>query len=313
MPRILPESWNECTLPELAERFLATDLPTRLFELARDEDLGPDRRDLTAETVADARGDEVIEAFVTARADAVLAGSAFTSALLDVFGLDVQATVLVEDGQRVSEGDRALVLRGTRGDVVRVERPVLNLIGRLSGVATAAASFTEHLPADSVCRIFDTRKTTPGLRVLEKYAVRCGGAMCHRLGLHDAVLIKDNHIAGLEGEQLAQVVTAAAERGRAAGASFIEVEVDTLDQLDSLLTLPEGAIDVVLLDNMTNEQMRDAAVRRDQRSPSLLLEASGGITRERVSSIAVTGVERISIGAITHSAINADFGLDIES
>jgi nicotinate-nucleotide pyrophosphorylase (carboxylating) len=160
--------------------------------------------------------------------------------------------------------------------------------------------------------ICDTRKTTPGLRGLEKYAVRCGGGTTHRLGLFDAMLIKDNHIVGVPIEKLARTLSKAVIAARNAHAlRFVEVEVDSLQQFQHVLKLDAGLVDVVLLDNMSVGELRDASLLRSSHRPDLLLEASGGVTLDNVRSIASTGVDRISVGAITHSAPALDIGLDI--
>jgi nicotinate-nucleotide pyrophosphorylase (carboxylating) len=162
--------------------------------------------------------------------------------------------------------------------------------------------------------LYDTRKTTPGLRVLEKYAVRCGGGFCHRIGLFDAVLIKDNHLAGVSIAELPTFVARAAERAKGIAprnTSFVECEVDSLEQLSALLTLPTGTLDIVLLDNMSVGQLKKACAMRDRANPKLELEASGGVNLKSIPAIASTGVDRISVGALTHSAVQLDIGLDI--
>jgi len=312
MTRLLPEDWNACTTDETAARLLATGLPRRLFELMRDEDLGPALTDATASALDDRSVSARIEARVRAREACTVAGLAFLDELNRVFnGADpVSFAASVEDGARIEPGAAVGVLRGPLGAVVRTERALLNLLGRLSGVATRAAAFADAIPDGSACRVFDTRKTTPGLRALEKHAVRCGGACCHRMGLHDAVLIKDNHLAGIDDAELPAFVRTASARGRAAGASFVEVEVDRLEQLDALLSLEAGVVDVVLLDNMGEGELRKASALRNEHRPDLLLEASGGVTLDRIARIARTGVDRISTGSITRDAATVDFGLD---
>ena len=162
-------------------------------------------------------------------------------------------------------------------------------------------------------RLYDTRKTTPGLRVLEKYAVRCGGGFCHRIGLFDAVLIKDNHIAGVSVTELPRAIQRAATLARVKShPAFVEVEVDTLEQYEALLTLPPGTVDIILLDNMSCELMSHAAKRRDEVNPGLELEASGGITLETIGPVSRTGVDRISVGGLTHSAVVLDVAMDVE-
>jgi nicotinate-nucleotide pyrophosphorylase (carboxylating) len=202
-------------------------------------------------------------------------------------------------------------LRGPLAAILPVERTLLNLLGRASGVATMTARFVDAVAGTGTV-IVDTRKTTPGLRMIEKYAVRSGGGGLHRIGLYDAVLVKDNHIAGL-GEGYVEAIEAAAMACREQmRPRFIEVEVDRLEQLDAILALPSGIIDIILLDNMDLAAMREAVEAKNQRRRGLLLEASGGITLDSVRAVAETGVDRIAGGAITHSAVQIDFGLDIE-
>ena len=201
-------------------------------------------------------------------------------------------------------------IRGPLSAILPVERTLLNLLGRASGVATATSRFVDAV-AGTGAQIVDTRKTTPGLRTIEKYAVRCVGGRLHRIGLHDAVLIKDNHLAGL-GDHFAEAVESAAMACREQmRPRFIEIEVDDLEQFEAVLDLPSGTVDIVLLDNMDLAGIRQAVARRDQRRRALLLEASGGVTMDSVRGIAETGVDRIAVGAITHSAVQIDFGLDI--
>jgi nicotinate-nucleotide pyrophosphorylase (carboxylating) len=209
-------------------------------------------------------------------------------------------------------------LGGSGRDLLTAERILLNLVGRLSGIATLTASYVRAV-AGTKAQIYDTRKTTPGWRRLEKYAVRCGGGTNHRQGLYDAILIKDNHLA-LAAEQPqglspAQAVVRCREFLQTAvpdlaGSTIVEVEVDTLEQLREVLAV---APDVVLLDNMNLDQLREAVRYRDQQSPAIQLEASGGIDLQRVASVAATGVDRISVGALTHAAASLDIGLDWQS
>jgi nicotinate-nucleotide pyrophosphorylase (carboxylating) len=161
-------------------------------------------------------------------------------------------------------------------------------------------------------RLYDTRKTTPGLRVLEKYAVRCGGGMCHRIGLFDAVLIKDNHIVGVGLDRLAAVVAEASRRARdEREVSFVEVEVESLAQLERVLGLGPGIVDIVLLDNMGLDDLRRAVAMRDASASKPALEASGGVRLDTVRAIAETGVERISAGTLTHGATWLDVAMDM--
>jgi nicotinate-nucleotide pyrophosphorylase (carboxylating) len=224
----------------------------------------------------------------------------------------------VRDGTSVDAGTILALVRGEARTLLTAERLVLNLIGRLSGVATLTAQFVEAI-AGTTARIYDTRKTTPGWRRLEKYAVRCGGGYNHRSGLFDAVLIKDNHLAlGRTALRAAGFTPAVAVRQArdflramfpddARGEMPIEVEVDTLAQLVEVLP---AAPDIVLLDNMTLDQLREAVRLRNELAPTMELEASGGVRTETVRSIAETGVDRISAGALTHSAVSRDVALD---
>lgn len=197
------------------------------------------------------------------------------------------------------------------------ERTLLNLLSRLSGIATLTRTYDRAMRSKGEVRasLFDTRKTTPGLRVLEKYAVRCGGGRCHRIGLYDAVLIKDNHIEGVALDKLTAWVESAATRAARLrpAARFFEVEVDSLAQLEQVLFARLGkhpAVDIVLLDNMTPETLKMAVRWRDALSPEVQLESSGGINLHTIAGVARAGVDRISVGALTHSAPIVDLGLD---
>jgi nicotinate-nucleotide pyrophosphorylase (carboxylating) len=197
--------------------------------------------------------------------------------------------------------------------LLALERTALNFLQRLSGIATLTDRFVAAV-AGTRAVILDTRKTTPGWRVLEKYAVRCGGGQNHRVGLYDAVLIKDNHLAWLA--QDADPIAAALKRARdnTPPQTLIEIEVDSLERLDRALAVDRDCSpDIILLDNFSQDALAEAVRLRDHRSPGVLLEASGGVTLDRVQAIAATGVDRISVGALTHSAQALDIGLDFES
>lgn len=307
----LPALWHEL----VDERALRT-----LLGLARDEDLGGAHSgpggDITSELFVDAA--ERGMAHVRARRPGVAAGLAVVPTLLDVFGVDVTWRPTAHEGDALARGATLGTLDGRRRGILAIERTLLNMLSRLCGVATSTRRFVDAVAdatASSTSRpvICDTRKTTPGLRTLEKFAVRCGGGTLHRIGLFDAVLLKDNHAVGTTpGELGARVAAIAAAARGAHDLRFIEVEVDSLEQLDALLGLPSGTIDIVLLDNMPPAQLADA-VRRRGSSRTPLLEASGGVSLDTVRTIAATGVDRISVGALTHSAGILDLGLDAES
>ena len=280
-------------------------LPDILVEpvvrLALAEDLGR-AGDVTA--MACIPEDARMTAAFVARKAGVLAG--IEAIRLSVLALDPQAQVdlRLNDGEALAPGAVLAVVEANARAFLSAERTALNLVGRLSGVATLTRAYVEAV-AGTGARIADTRKTTPGLRALEKHAVACGGGMNHRFGLDDAILIKDNHVAVCGG------VGQAVRRARAFAPHLmkVEVEVDGLDQLDQVLALlPEGVgPDVVMLDNFSLADLRRAVRRVDGR---LTLEASGGVDLTTVRAIAETGVDVISVGALTHSAPNLDIGLD---
>ncbi|MBI3469300.1 MAG: carboxylating nicotinate-nucleotide diphosphorylase [Planctomycetes bacterium] len=214
------------------------------------------------------------------------------------------------DGTRLEPGQVIARVSGCLRVLLACERLALNFLQRLSGVATLTRRFVDAV-AGLPCRIYDTRKTTPGWRALEKYAVRVGGGFNHRMGLHDAVLIKDNHLVAwriqVGTETLADAVRAA--RAAVPAGTVVELEVDSVPQLEEALS---GQPDIVLLDNMPLDQLHQAVTIRNRQRPRLLLEASGGITLDTVREVAESGVDRISIGALTHSAPALDIALDFD-
>jgi nicotinate-nucleotide pyrophosphorylase (carboxylating) len=240
-------------------------------------------------------------AVVVARKAGVISGLPLVAATFCKLAPEIEITAHQRDGAKVPR-TALMTLAGPARAILAGERVALNLLGRLSGVATATHEFVRRV-AGTRTRICCTRKTTPGLRALEKYAVRCGGGFNHRFGLDDAILIKDNHIAVAGG------IGAVLERARAVAGHLvkIEIEVDTLDQLRTVLEV--GLADTVLLDNMDVATLRQAVEMVGGRLP---LEASGGITLETIAEIAKTGVDYASSGWITHSAPNLDVALDID-
>jgi nicotinate-nucleotide pyrophosphorylase (carboxylating) len=307
MTRRLPDL-NSLPLDELYEVLSADGLVDDLLRIAVREDLG-DAGDVTSRVIRPGSG--TITARIIAREAGILAGIAVLGAIRSAFEADIEFEVTVSDGDAVTRGDVVAALTGSPADILSMERTTLNLIGRLSGIATLTDRFVNAI-AGTRARIYDTRKTTPGWRRLEKYAVRCGGGFCHRLGLHDAVLVKDNHIAGVPIDQLTDVLRATIDTARRAAAlRFVMVEVDTLEQFDAVLALGAAGPDIVLLDNMSPDELAEATRRRDGASSMVQLEASGGVRLETIRAIASSGVDRISVGAITHSAMQLDFGLDL--
>jgi nicotinate-nucleotide pyrophosphorylase (carboxylating) len=241
-------------------------------------------------------------AVVVAREAGVISGLPLAAAAFAKLAPETAISAERRDGASVAEKTTLMTLKGPARAVLAAERVALNLLGHLSGVATATQEFVRRVEGTRT-RICCTRKTTPGLRALEKYAVRCGGGFNHRFGLDDAMLIKDNHIAVAGG------IRAVLERARASAGHLvkIEIEVDTLDQLREVIAV--GLTDAALLDNMDAATLRQAVEMVGGRFP---LEASGGITLESIAEIAKTGVDYASSGWITHSAPNLDVALDIE-
>lgn len=277
-----------------------------LVRLALDEDLST-TGDLTCAALIPPQLQG--KAVFVARSGGVIAGLPAAQATFAALDPQLRFEPIVPDGTRVAAGTAIATVSGPMAGILSGERTALNFLQRLSGVATLTARHVEQV-AGLPCQVLDTRKTTPGWRLLEKYAVRQGGGHNHRIGLWDGVLIKDNHLAALGGgaDAITQAVQAA--RARFGHGVPLEIEVDTLDQLDVAL---RGAPDIVLLDNMAPAQLREAVRRRDTVAPAVKLEASGGITLATLREVAATGVDRISVGALTHSAVALDIALDYQS
>jgi nicotinate-nucleotide pyrophosphorylase (carboxylating) len=267
---------------------------------ALDEDLGRAGDITSLATIPEAT---TAHAVLVARQAGVIAGLPLACATIQTLSRDVDIRPHVRDGARVQAGKHLLTLSGPARAILTAERTALNFVGRLSGVATLTADYVRQSEGTRM-RICCTRKTTPGLRALEKYAVRCGGGFNHRFGLDDAILIKDNHIAVAGG------IRPVLERAREHAGHLvkIEIEVDTLVQLREVLDT--GLADAVLLDNMDLATLREAVRLAAGR---LALEASGGVTLGSIAAIAATGVDYASSGALTHSAPNFDCALDIEA
>lgn len=244
-------------------------------------------------------------AAMRARQPLVLAGLALAEAAFLQLSLQVEIRRLAEDGQHIPASHTLLKLSGPARALLTAERVALNFVQRLSGVATLTAQFVEALKGTRA-QILDTRKTTPGWRRFEKYAVRCGGGHNHRLGLYDMVLIKDNHLAALKAAAPNPIAAAVRRAREKYPALKLEVETDTLEQVEQALA---AGADLILLDNMNPAQLRQAVQKCRGRAQT---EASGGVTLAGVRAIADTGVDFISVGALTHSAPAVDIGLDFE-
>ena len=283
---------------------MAARLPANLVQeavrLALAEDLGLSG-DITSRICIP--GEQTARLAMVARKPGVVAGLALAAEAFCQLDPRLDIVFPVDDGTNLVTGQSVLDVTGNARAILAAERTALNFVGRLSGVATLTAEYVRRI-SGSGASIVCTRKTTPGLRAFEKHAVLCGGGRNHRFGLFDAILIKDNHVAVAGG-----VIPALRAAKRHGGHLVkVEIEVDTLDQLDEVLT--EGT-DVVLLDNMGPEQLREAVARIRRHRPGMLAEASGGVSLETVAAIAATGVDLISVGALTHSAPVLDLGLDI--
>lgn len=283
-----------------AERLAAE----RLIRIALDEDLGS-QGDVTTNSLVSAEETGTVQ--IVARDDGVLAGLTVAELVFHRLDPSVRVSSRVADGAPLARGLVVAEISGPARSLLVGERTVLNFMTHLCGVASLTRRYVDAI-SGTRAGIFDTRKTIPGWRVLEKYAVRCGGGRNHRMGLFDQVLIKDNHLADWATSGAGHTVAAAIERVRQQQPSIvIEVEVDTLDQLrDALTANPQ----IVLLDNMNCDLLRQAVEIRDRTAPGVELEASGGVNLTTVGDIARTGVERISVGALTHSAPALDLAFD---
>lgn len=275
-----------------------------LIRAALHEDLG-EGGDITSMALIPAGDEGRVQ--IMARRSGRLSGAVIGRQVLQRVDPEADWTTRLSDGDDLEPGSVIATLSGRVRSLLTAERTVLNFMTHLSGIASLTQKYVTAV-AGTKAAILDTRKTLPGWRHLQKYAVRCGGGTNHRIGLWDAVLIKDNHLAALAEEgvtDLSEVVRVARER--APTGVPLTIEVDTLAQLQQAL---QGRPDVVLLDNMDAVRLRQAVAMRDELAPNVLLEASGGVSLQTVAGIAATGVDRISVGALTHSAAALDLGFD---
>ena len=273
----------------------------RLVERALEEDLG--RGDVTSDLLVPS--DVAARAVLRSRGNGVIAGLDVAAMVFAVADAQIHFAALIGDGDLVAPGQELAVVSGAARSLLRAERVALNFLQRLSGIATLTSRYVDAIRGTRA-RIVDTRKTTPGLRSLEKYAVRAGGGFNHRRDLSDAMMIKDNHLAviGALGLSLSEAITQA--RQSLPHTMKIEIEVDRLDQIPAALA---AGADIILLDNMSTENLRSAVALIDGRATT---EASGGVNLGTIWEIAATGVDVISVGALTHSAPALDIGLDFE-
>lgn len=296
--------------PRLAD-YASPELVRTAIAWAVEEDLGPVRRDITTQTLVPESARTT--AAMRSRKPGCLSGLALLPEIVRAYDPSITLRLPKQDGQSIAPGEVAAEFTGSLRSILMMERVALNFTTHLSGIATLTAQYVA-LTKGTRARICDTRKTLPGLRAFQKYAVACGGGTNHRIGLFDAMLVKDNHIAHLSLQELPHALATAIRAARRAtpAIAFVEVEVDTLEQLAQVLAMPTDARpDMMLLDNMGPDLLRQAVSMRDAKAPNVLLEASGGVNLQTVAAIAQTGVDRISIGALTHSAPSLDLGLDI--
>jgi nicotinate-nucleotide pyrophosphorylase (carboxylating) len=284
-------------LPDIFEKKEVREL----IKLALVEDLGPINRDVTSDSLVPP--EEVAEAHMVAREDCVLAGVTVAAEVFRQVNPELECEVCIPDGSSVEKGAVVLIIKGSAQSILTAERTALNFVQRMSGVASVTAEYVKSAANPDVM-LLDTRKTTPGHRAIEKYAVLCGGGTNHRIGLYDAVLIKDNHLASWAKKHGTGVGEAVAESRRKYPDLKIEVEVDTIDQLEEALTTKP---DWVLLDNMPPPVLRECV---ELCKGICKTEASGGINLDTIYDIAQTGVDAISVGALTHSAPSIDLALD---
>ena len=278
-----------------------------LIELAVAEDLGAG--DVTSSLLF--KEDVIAKTHIVSREEIIVCGMPVVQEIVKFYDNRLTVKTLIADGKVAHVGSRLGTIEGPYRAMLSAERVILNFLQRLCGIATTTGKYVRAIKGTKA-RIYDTRKTMPGWRLLEKYAVRCGGGHNHRFGLYDGILIKDNHLAELGKNFQSKLRRVVDQAQKIKGLKFIAVEVDHVDhQLDRVLKVP--GIDIVLLDNMGQWQLKHAVEMRDQmcgKNKKPLLEASGNVSLHNVSAIAHCGVDRIAIGAITHSATAVDIGLD---
>ncbi len=281
----------------------------RLIRLAIEEDVGM-AGDITSRLLPSVGS---CRARLVVKHDGIVAGLMLVEKILKCFNSSLRVESVIRDGQNVRSGETIGVIAGDGSSILTCERTLLNFLQRLSGIATLTQQFVEAAKGTSA-EIYDTRKTTPGWRDLEKYAVRCGGGRNHRHGLHDAILVKDNHLSQVPTNQIADWAQQCIDRIPTLGIQpeFVEFEVDTLDQMEQLLAV--RGIDIILLDNFTIPDLLKAVALRNRMGlkSRIALEASGGVTLETVHAIAETGMDRISVGALTHSAVALDISMEMQ-
>ena len=283
------------------------DVTSALIDLALNEDLDGNLKSGDVTSMFFVPEGRQSESFIHAKADGVLAGMKVAKEVFRRIDPDLQLVEVKKDGDVLSYGDHVLEISGSARSILTAERTALNFLQRLSGIATQTRDYVA-LTDDTKAEVLDTRKTTPGWRALEKMAVVAGGGTNHRMGLYDRAMVKDNHLVAQN--KLEALQDAICQLNRDRPSVEVELEADTLKQVEGFLGLK--GVQYILLDNMDNETMKTAVAMRDAAESKVLLEASGGVNLDTIANIAKTGVDFISVGALTHSAVALDLSLDFK-
>ena len=286
---------------------ISCEVTSALIDLALREDVGENLQTGDVTSAYFVPQDSISSAYIYAKQEGVLAGMEVAAEVFHRVNPELKVVQLKKDGDPLSQGERVLEVSGHARSILTAERTALNFLQRLSGVATQTRAYVAKVETTNA-KVLDTRKTTPGWRALEKGAVVAGGGKNHRMGLYDRAMVKDNHLVA---ENKLEALQDAIDRLHADRAGVeVELEADTLEQVQGFLSL--RGVDYILLDNMNYEMMRDAVAMRDDSGSAVALEASGGVTIDTIAEIATTGVDFISVGALTHSAVALDLSLEFE-
>ncbi len=286
---------------------ISCEITSALIDLALREDVGENLQTGDVTSAYFVPQDSISSAYIYAKEDGVLAGMAVAAEVFQRVNSELEVVQLKKDGDVLMRGERVLDVSGHARSILTAERTALNFLQRLSGVATQTCAYVAKVQGTDA-KVLDTRKTTPGWRALEKMAVVAGGGKNHRMGLYDRAMVKDNHLAAEN--QLDALQDAIDRLHKERAGVEVELETDTLEQVQGFLSL--RGVDYILLDNMNHEMMRQAVAMRDDSGSSVALEASGGVTIDTIAEIATTGVDFISVGALTHSAVALDLSLEFE-
>jgi len=286
---------------------ISCEVTSALIDLALREDVGENLQTGDVTSAYFVPQDSISSAYIYAKQEGVLAGMEVAAEVFHRVNPELKVVQLKKDGDPLSQGERVLEVSGHARSILTAERTALNFLQRLSGVATQTRAYVAKVESTDA-KVLDTRKTTPGWRALEKGAVVAGGGKNHRMGLYDRAMVKDNHLVA---ENKLEALQDAIDRLHADRAGVeVELEADTLEQVQGFLSL--RGVDYILLDNMNYEMMRAAVAMRDDSGSAVALEASGGVTIDTIAEIATTGVDFISVGALTHSAVALDLSLEFE-